>query len=146
MENYIKNEVDLIISKHILVEEKRFFTTLINNREEYYKSVESVNKEIMEKINLYLPWSRLFDEGVFLLYELSDLFKNQKKSQTPYYLLVHIMKLLNSMRILINNGYIQSSYILYRTIIENFQLELLASSDLNESIKIQKEYDNSNIY
>ena len=79
MDNYIKNEVDLIISKHILMEEKRFSASLKNKREEYYKNYEENSNAINKKINLYLPWSRLFEEGVFVLYELTDLLKNKKK-------------------------------------------------------------------
>ena len=146
MNNYIKNEVDLLVSKYILTEQKRVSVSFNNNREEYYKNIENNNKTINEKVNLYLPWSRLFDEGVFILYELSNFYKKQNKSQTPYYLLINIMKLLNSMKLLINNGYIQSSYIIYRTIIENCQLELISLSDINESKKILQDYDFSNEY
>jgi hypothetical protein len=144
--DYIKNEVDLLVSKFILMEKKKFGVSFENNRNEFYGNIEDVIKKIKDKVDVFLPWSRLYDEGMFLMYELRKLYKNQKKSQTPYYLLTNILKLLNSIKLLINNGYIQSSYIIYRTVIENFQLELIALSDITESKKILAEYDNSNEY
>ncbi|MDR0230568.1 MAG: hypothetical protein LBI82_00410, partial [Dysgonamonadaceae bacterium] len=120
--DYIKNEVDLLVSKFILREKKKFSTSFDNNRGEFYEKAENIQKDIKTKLDIFLPWSRLFDEGMFVVYELSNLYKKQKKSQTPYYLLLHILKLLKSIKLLLNYGYIQSSFILFRTVIENFQL------------------------
>jgi hypothetical protein len=143
---YVKNEVDLIISKYILVEEKRFSTAFENKRNRYYENIDEIKKNINDKSGIFLPWSRLFEEGMFVLFELSNVYKKQKKSQTPYYLLLNVLKLLNSIKLLLNSGYYESSCIIYRSVIENFQLELISLSDINESKKILKEYDNTNDY
>jgi hypothetical protein len=143
---HIKNEVDLILSKFLLLEEKSSGLVLKNNRNIFYSKMSKTTHLIKEKSGLLLPWSRLLDEGMFILYELSNIYKKQKESTTLYYLLMNILKLLGSIKLLLGYGYLESVLIIDRTLIENFQLELISLTDLNESKNIMGHYDDANDY
>jgi hypothetical protein len=146
--DYITNDVDLIISRYIAIEKECFFkNTQINfknNRKLFYRKMHKISKLIKTRLNILHPWDKLFEETMFLLYELYKIYFKQKKTKVPAMLLVYILKLSNSMRILFNSGYLESGLILHRTIIENIHLELVSITDLDFSKKLLDENENPN--
>jgi hypothetical protein len=148
--SYIVNDVDLIISRYIEIEKKENFELFKkkyrNNRNTFFEKMNSTSSHIEQNINISHPWNKLFNETLFLLYELYNIYIKQEKIKVPAMLLIYILKLSNSMRILFNSGFLEPGLIIYRTIIENIQLELISINDINFAKMLLNENEDANTF
>jgi hypothetical protein len=140
--SYITDEVDLIVSRFIEIEKTG--KDYKNNRNSFYSKMNKTSKYIKGNINLFHPWNKLFEETMFLLYELYNIYFKQEKTKVPAMLLVYILKLSNSMKILFHSGYLESGLIIQRSILENVQLELVSISDIDFCKMLMDENQNPN--
>jgi hypothetical protein len=106
--------------------------------------MNKTSKHIKNNTNFLHPWNKLFEETMFLLYELYSIYFKQEKTKVPAMLLIYILKLSNSMKILFHSGYLEPGLIIHRTIIENIQLELISISDIGFCKKLIDENETPN--
>jgi hypothetical protein len=139
---YINDEVDLIISRFIKIEKNS--KNYINNRSSFYLKMNKSSEYIKSNIGLLHPWNKLFEETMFLLHELYNIYFKQKKTKVPAMLLSYILKLSNSMKILFHAEYLEMGLIIHRTIIENIQLELISITDVEFCKNLLDENKNAN--
>jgi hypothetical protein len=144
----MSNEVDILISRMIELEKKDHLEETVkeykNNRIQFYDKMNSISKKNNEVSYILYPWSRLFEETLFLIYELHRIYLEQKITKTPALLLNYIFKLSNSMKLLFHSGYLEQGLIIYRTIIENIQVEIFSMVDLDFSKKLMDENEDAN--
>lgn len=140
----MNNQVDIIIES-LWKKYNKKFNTQDYDKESFLKALYNSPPAIIEKnISLLNPWLSILDECLFWLYLHKEFFEKQFQSEKQdelrgVFLLSHkVFVEANSVRLLMLNGYEESSRILWRSCLETSDLILILCTHNTLAIEYEK--------